>query len=93
MVAQTQKLNIMLKLTVLNTKENCDELVQIELTHITVFKDNLLELHFISIEEMLKLINVFIKEYVKFTCEGKHIIYNLSDYQRVRLRFDAKSSK
>jgi hypothetical protein len=79
----------MLKLTVFNTKENCDELAQIQLTHIAIFKDNILELHFISTEELLKLIDVFIKHHVKFTCEGQHLMYNLSDYQRVRLRFDA----
>ena len=80
-----------MKITLFTTDESCTKLIESPLAHVTMFKDNVLELHFISKAEMLSLIEVLIKHYVLFKCQGDHLYITPepNNYQRVRFRFDS----
>jgi hypothetical protein len=82
----------MLGITVFDKEENCNELVRVKFAHISMFKENQMDLNFINREEQLKLMNVLIIHHVKFICEGDTISLLLNERQRVRVRFDSITS-
>lgn len=80
-----------MNITLFTNDEHCKDIVQTKVAHITMFKDQQLELHFIIKEEMLKLINKLIENYVLFKCQGMsiYLIPEANNFQRVRYRFDS----
>jgi len=80
-----------MQLTLFTTKEECEILIKVQISHMTIFGKNKISLHFGSKDEQLKLIECLIKNYVIFECQGNKIdlIPETNNYQRVWYRFDS----
>lgn len=79
-----------MKLTIYTTDEQCLDLGQFKIAHMTMFGKGVIELHFISKEEQIRLLQLFIEKYVLFQVQGTKvsIIPESNNYQRVGFRFD-----
>lgn len=77
-----------IKVTVFETGEHCNELGRIKVSHISMFDKNGSISFNVYGEDQIRLIEIFIKAYVKFSCQGSVITYP-PQFQRVRLRFDS----
>ena len=81
-----------MKITLFTTGSACNDIGSFKIAHITMFDGKgIISLHFISDEEQMKCIKLFIKHYVLFKCQGSHIsiLPEENNFQRVRFRFDS----
>ncbi len=80
-----------MKITLFTTDVSCADLGEVQASHITMFgKNSEITVYFNTSEEQLKFINLLIKNYVLFSCQGKNItlLFEANNHQRVRYRFD-----
>ena len=79
----------MIKITVFDKTKSSNELIAVDISHLSMFDDNKLSLHFLFKEQQLKFISLLIVEHVVFDCIGQIINLNLKERQKINMRFDS----
>ncbi len=84
-----------MKVSLFTTDEKCEDIVEFNVAHVSIFKENKISFHFLKyVEEgdMEKFIKACIKYFVLIEIQGYtvSIIPEPNNYQRIRIRFDGK---
>ena len=82
-----------MKVTLFETGDNCNEIVNVNVAHVTMFAKQELTFNCHLEEEKTKLLMALMKHFVLFKCQGDNIsiIPEPNGFQRVRFRFDNNS--
>lgn len=84
-----------MKITLFTTDTSCQQIISVNILHVTIFGKNKITIHFPRIgiicdEEQMKFIDACIKHHVLIEVQGGmvSIIPEDNNYQRVNYRFD-----